>query len=244
MSQIPLIDDGHAAVLERERGYELDRTPGPVCNQGLVWGVHQIVGWGCKVPRTMLDIGAGSGVFGQQLVLVHREHAERFDEGRLQCAAIEPRLEETPHLRRLYEHLYLCTFGKWMTEPSDLRPHLPRLWVASNPAFSIFPDIVRACAPVCTATLLYGSIAWGCSEAGAELFEEHRPVACGRVIGRVHHRGPGHNPKTGEPWGADQRDNCWWLWMRDHRPDHWMTYNLPLLPSEQRRWTIPPGQEP
>lgn len=237
-AQIPLIDDGHAAKLERDREYELDRTPVSVCRQGLVWAIDKMLAEIGKVPSTMIDIGAGSGVFGQQLNAI--EAAEKNLVRLAYTIAIEPRVEESPHLRRHYDEVHLCTFGAWQRTTAG---PLCNAWVACNPAFSIFPDIVRACAPVCVATLLYGSIAWGCSEAGAELFAAHPPYACARVVGRVHHRGPGLNPKTGEPWGADQRDNCWWLFLRDHAPDRWTTENLPILPSEQRRWTTPPGQE-
>lgn len=244
MKQVPLIDDGHAAQLERDRGYELDRTPAAVCRQGLEWAIDNItseLGWD-RIPATMIDIGAGSGVFGQQLLLAEFSGGLPFVPHRI---AIEPRPEESPHLRRHYEQIALCTFAKWWTiHMSVVQVDPTRAWVACNPAFSIFPDIVRACAQVCVATLIYGSIAWGCSEAGAELFEAHPPVACARIVGRVHHRGPGLNPETGKPWGADQRDCCWWLWMRDHDPDRWSTENLPVLPPEQRRWIVAPGAEP
>lgn len=252
MNQIPLIDDGHAAKLERDREYELDRTPAAVCRQGLVWAMEQMHAEDIAVPATTIDIGAGSGVFGQQLPAAMGERSGEDDwcerllpQGPVHRVAIEPRVEESPHIRRHYETVSLMTFAEWMRRRTDASfSAMTHAWVACNPAFSIFPDIVRTCAPVCVATLLYGSIAWGCSEAGAELFEAHPPYACARVVGRVHHRGPGVNPETGKAWGADQRDNCWWLWLKDHAPDRWTTENLPLLPFEQRRWTIPPGQEP
>lgn len=233
--QLDLIDDGHLAALERDRSHEVDRTPPAVCRQGLEWGFAKIG----HVPRYSLDIGAGSGVFGQQLGLI--------TPGEICRIAVEPRQEERGHLGRHYEDVHMISFVEFVQ-----RRAMPvRAVLASNPAFSIFPDIVRAYVPVLDAVLLYGSIAWGCSEEGAALFAEHPPAHCARIIGRVNHRGPGINPASitkdcpnGKPWGADQRDVCWWLWKRGHTSRVWITENLQPLTVEQRRWTIPPGREP
>lgn len=246
--QLSLIDDGHVEKLERERAFELDRTPGPVCHQGLLWGLDNIrVTTNDYAPPTMIDIGAGSGVFGQQIRKIARVPGNGVRSHSLRCIAIEPREEERPWLERHYDEAHQCRFSEYL-ENERVPEHA---WCASNPAFSIFPTIVRELVPRLELVLLYGSIAWGCSEEGAELFAEYPPIACARVIGRVHHRGPGINPASitkdcpeGKPWGADQRDNCWWLWKRGNRSRVWTTENLAPLTSDQRRWTIPPGQEP
>lgn len=246
--QLALIDDGHAAKLDRDREHEVDRTPCAVCRQGLEFAIERA---GIPSGSPLIDIGAGGGVFGQQYnAIVAADASSPYrnagDLARPSNIAIEPREEEAPNLRRHYSTTIVATFATFAAEtlPTMRRGTLDTAWVACNPAFSIFQDIVRTMVPQVCAVLLYGSIAWGCSEEGAELFEQFRPTACGRVRGRVHHRGPGRNPKTGEPWGADQRDVCWWLWQRGKNPTTWATRNLPLLASVDRQWKIPPGTEP
>lgn len=234
---LPLLDDGHAATTERLREYEVDYTPGPVVRQGLEWLVLRLR-MVLEFPRwRVLDPSAGAGVFGQQL------HAMGHDPDHGFRWAVEPRFEEKGNLKRHYHEVDCCTFedfaddGGRDVEPFDL--------VAGNPPFTLWPKFVErayALAPG-GAILLYGSPVWGQSAEGAEVFRRFPPYACARVVGRVHHRGPGLNPKTGKPWGADQRDSCWWLWVPALRPWTWTTANLPALPAEARRWTVRPGTE-
>jgi len=228
--RLSLIEDGHAAGLDRLREFEVDYTPGPVVRQGLAWALRHV-----GMPRRFLDPAAGAGVFAQQLdALGHDpDHGFRW--------AVEPRPEERGNLRRHYHSVASCRFEECedFGGPFDL--------IATNPPFSVWPQFLARSLDLVSdrgAVLFYGSLAWGQSGEGAEVFSRLPPTACARVVGRVHHRGPGVNPKTGKPWGADLRDMCWWLWDRGskHRAP-WLTENLPPLPAESRRWIVRPGTE-
>lgn len=240
----PLIDDGHAEDLERLREFEVDYTPGPVVRQGLEWALRRLheVDYITRFSLLagfpglrFLDPSAGAGVFGAQLdVLGHDpDHGTRW--------AVEPRPEERANLRRHYHSVASCRFEEcndFDGEPFDL--------IATNPPFSLWAQfLVRALDLVSKggAVVLYGSIAWGQSSEGDGVFARLPPSRCARIVGRVHHRGPGNNPKTGKPWGSDLRDMCWWMWRKDRSPNMWLTENLPALPAEARRWTVRPGTE-
>lgn len=256
MSQIPLIDDGHVAALERDREYEVDRTPGPVVRQGLNWGAEQFQRYMGRNPTCIIDIGAGSGVFGQQALHVWGPSPVRI--------GVEIRPEESDAARHydrfvigdaLHPAVLFDLFPEELAGGPPSRDAEP--WVdlvVANPKFSIWAPLLRTYIQRSRFVLFYGTIAWGCAEGtrdeetgegltGAELFRDLTPIECARVSGRVAHRGPGLNPKTGEPWGADQRDVCWWLWRRRDHPKKWMTSNLPALSGAERRWTIKPGAE-
>lgn len=232
-----LIDDGHEAELERLRDFEVDYTPGPVAFQGLGWGAAQLGLLGVLFRKMrFLDSSAGAGVFGQQLQRLGHD----ADAG--MRWAVEPRLEERGNLKRHYHEVESCRFedtDDLDSEPFDL--------LGTNPPFSLWmTHLERGLDLVCDGggVLFYGAIAWGQSSEGAKTFSRFPPTSCARVTGRVHHRGPGLNPKTGKPWGADQRDVCWWLWVKGRAPKTWTTENLPELPPEARRWVVKPGTEP
>lgn len=237
--QLALLDDGHAELLERDRLFEVDRTPAAVVRQGLEWAIELA---GIPLGAPLIDVGAGAGVFGQQY---NRVALERGAPERPRSVAIEPRGEEAEALQRHYDRVHVCTFAAFVELELAQRVRGTRdtAWCASNPAFSIFPSIVEQLAGELRTVLLYGSIAWGCSAEGSALFEKHPPFACARVVGRVAHRGPGLNPKDGKPWASDQRDVCWWLWVRGERPRRWTCENLPELDGALRRWRVPPGSE-
>lgn len=220
-----LLNDGHDAELERLREYEADYTPGPVVRQGLEWALQRV-----GMPLRFLDPSAGAGVFGQQLSALGHDGLRW---------AIEPRREE----RGLGRHYQVVTISRF--EETDFDD--PFGLIATNPPFSMWPTFLTCALDLVEeggAVLFYGSIAWGQSGAGAPIFATHPPIRCARVVGRVIHRGPGLNPKTNKPWASDQRDTCWWLWVKGHHPRGWTTENLPALPKEARRWTVKPGTEP
>ena len=97
--------------------------------------------------------------------------------------------------------------------------------------------------------MLLGLSTWGQSADGVDLFREFMPAFQVRVGGRIGFRGPGTNPKTGKPWGVDQRDYSWWIWAPGMRSPsfngdrYWRTLQLPVLPTAQRTWRIKPGTE-
>ena len=239
LPQLQLIDDGHVEKLERDREFEVDYTPSGVVRQGLDWLANYYAaaeGW---PPLRVLDPCAGAGVFGQQ--------AKKVWPALMLLTGVEPRSEEHDEgniLRNYSDTVHGlgrrvgCTAQEYAAESStgyDI--------TATNPPFTLWDTILRLYLPRSKWVMLYGTISWGCSEEGNATFAEHPPFACGRVVGRVHHRGPGLNPETGRPWGADQRDVCWWLWKSGHTMPTWSTENLAPLTAAERRWTAKPGSE-
>ncbi len=253
MSQVNLIDDGHVERLQRDRDHEVDRTPVAVARQGIGWAGPAIE----ADPRKraiIIDICAGAGVFSM---------AAREIMPLRTRVGVEIREEERQNLERHCDEVVIGDAISYAADaPTDVSATI------GNPAFSIFPDLLRLYYPISKVVLFYGSMQWGCSKAGAELFAEFAPYACARVTGRVGHRGPGINPKNGLPWGADQHDHGFWLWMHDKvalkipkfnalardRVEaraigetilaEWLTVQLPYLPDAERRWIVPPGSEP
>jgi predicted RNA methylase len=227
---VALIDDGHEMELARLRDYEVDYTPGPVTRQGVEWALRTL-SMSYASRKRVLDQSAGAGVFGQQIrPLLH----DPF------IWAVEPRFEEKGNLKRHYDEVEACRFedADFDDEPFDL--------ACTNPPFSLWATILERSLDLVHddgAVLLYGAIAWGQSSEGAKVFSRFRPAHCARVVGRVHHRGPGLNPKTKKPWGADQRDVGWWLWRKRSTPRTWSTENLPELSPEARKWVVKPGTE-
>lgn len=241
MSQIPLIDDGHVARLERDREHQVDRTPGPVAYQGVSWAANWFCASEGRNMKTIVDTGTGAGVFGQQERRILGPEAVLI--------GIEVRPEEHAAARH-YDRFIVGD----ATDPAIVESIGGVDATIANPKFKIWPALLRAYLPISRFVMFYGTISWGCAEGdeddsgtgltGAALFDEFPPLACGRIRGRVAHRGPGLNPKTDKPWGADQRDCCWWLWKRGNTHPVWQTENLPQLAQHERRWLVPPGSEP
>jgi hypothetical protein len=225
--------DSGAPDHERLRAYDADFTPGPVVAQGLEW-VDRLVG----APDVFLDPSAGAGVFGQQYAaLAPRSHR----------IGIEIREEEFPGVEAHYMSAHHSSFESWGAE-TDVRPDI----IATNPPFTLFAEFVETSHEILAADgalMLLGLSTWGQSAAGAALFERFMPIVQLRIGGRIGFRGPGHNPKTGDPWGSDLRDYSWWIWMPSAITRHfygdpyWRTIQLPSLSLAQRTWRVKPGTE-
>lgn len=231
MSQIELIEDDRIPDEDlRER--EADLTPGPVVLQGL----QHLARTYKLAPVRFLDPCAGAGVFGQQC---RRVWPGAFRVG------IEKDHREEPSLEHNYNEHMVGDALELLTGPA-IRDLAPFDLIATNPAFSIFRELVPMCLPLLAPRgrlALYQSIDAGTrGPKGNALFEAHPPVACAHVSGGVTHR-VGVNPRTGRKWGQDQRTYGWWIWDRGHAGPYWASCNLPRLPSEDRKWVVRPGEE-
>lgn len=225
---------------ERLREFEVDCTPGPVVRQGFETLVDVFV----PVPRLrVLDLCAGSGVFGQQARRVlDRPH----------LTAVEIRPEERPNLERWYDDVRIGDLRSVELGEFDL--------VVGNPAFTLWvpalENAVGALAPQGVVMLL------GLNELGSRGSESRGawnrwvPAWQWRIAGTIGFRGPGLNPKTGKPWGCDSRSYSWWVWQRPHGwampraaaqmgkiAAAWRAMDLALLSAAERSWSTRPGTE-
>ena len=230
---------------ERLREHSADFTPLPVVTQMLefIWGgMGGMAAAGCDTfiqsqGAFMLDPAAGGGVFGQAMGL-HPGFAKWTRSG------VEIRAEEKA-AERHYDNLRLGDALAADTLAWYARYDL----IMTNPPFHLWKEYVRTFLPLLRSggvLALLGLCSWGQrSAAGVELFTEHRPAIQARITGTIGFRGPGINPKTGNKWGSDPRDYCWWVWVNlgDSPIDVWASLNLPLLPAMDRRWRERPGTQ-
>jgi hypothetical protein len=228
--------DGGGPDYDRLREFDADFTPGPVVHQGLATVAELLP----EDPALVLDPSAGAGVFGQQAKVV-------WPSARL--IGLEPRAEEGAHLAQNYTRHATTTFQEWAEgDIADARPNL----IATNPPFSLFPEFVELGLDLLSDTgmlMLLGLSTWGQSADGIRLFDRFWPALQIRIGGRIGFRGPGINPKNGKPWGVDQRDYSWWIWVpgrivpRFYGRPYWRTLQLPVLSTAQRTWREKPGTE-
>lgn len=240
---------------ERLREFEVDCTPGPIVRQGFETLVELLYPWTLEVlpprsqPLRVLDLCAGSGVFGQQA-----RHVLRGASG-LHLTAVEIRPEEQPNLERWYDVVKIADVRTVELDTYDL--------VVGNPAFTFWPVVlkraVEALAPGALAML------FGLNELGTRgsesrsAWQQWVPAWQWRIGGTIGFRGPGMNPKTGKPWGCDQRSYSWWLWERPYQRampasaaemqargqsiPFWRAMDLAPLSASERSWVVRPGTE-
>ena len=240
----------------RLRAFEADLTPEGVVQQFFEWLVESLrplseernKDWRPEVS-TFLDPAAGSGCYGK----VARRF---FPDARI--VGIEIRPEERAYLERAgYDEVIVGDARRVLAELREAGRRFDV--IATNSAFSLFPEYVRLCVPLLepgsynivggerepagTLALLYLS-QWGQAAEHWPLIEEHCPFSQVRVGGRVKFR-TGINPDTGKPWGADSREYCHWVWKPFPSPKvkAWRCYQLPPLEQHDRAWTVRPGTE-
>lgn len=226
---------------DRLREFEVDCTPGPIVRQGFeTFDEVYTPPAGLRV----LDLCAGSGVFGQQARRVlSRPH----------LTAVEVRPEERANLERWYD---VVTIADVRTVELGAAFDL----VVGNPAFTIWPDVlgraVEALAPS-GAVMLLGLNELGTrGSASREVWLRWVPTWQWRIGGTIGFRGPGLNPKTGKPWGCDQRSYSWWSWRRPlgwamprsasqlgKITASWRALDLAPLSAAERSWVQRPGTE-
>lgn len=228
-------DDVNNMDRVRQKSYAVDYTPRAVVLQGV------------RMARTLCpqlaaigrycDPSAGAGVFGS----VVRELWPDY----VLSVAIEPRMEESPHLRRHHDAVYLDTFQAC----AELGRGADFDLIATNPKFGIWPELVAWSMPRLAdrgVLLLYGLSTWGHSREpseSAQTFAQYPPTYQLRIGGRVRHR-VGLNDK-GKPFGTDSRKYSWWVWDkgRPSTPGRHTTIDLPQLQPNELRFTAIPGTE-
>lgn len=223
----------------RRRKFEVDRTPVAVARQGLraladIYTSNVFVG-----RRTLraLDVCAGSGTYASC-----RDFLPSY--GGVEWTCLEIRPEERKWLFRVADRVVIGDVAK-------SRPAWHRRFdlVVGNPAFSLVPVVLRQALKwvkddgiVC----LLGLNELGTRGSSSRmLWSDALPTHQLRVAGTVSFRGPGINPETGKRWGTDQRSYSHWVWGEQHRevPEpYWVTMDLPLLASDERKWKTIPGR--
>lgn len=211
--------------------HEVWRTPGHVVEQGL-WSARLLAG--VTSPRRILDLGAGSGPFGQRAARVWPE-ATRM--------AVEIREDELKGLSRHYEQVLV---GDMFAETAPLRRYAPQL-VVSNPPYSLaLAALLLALSIVAIGghVLFFVRSTFGSAEEAWEQLREAPPVHEFSVAGRPNMRN-GNNDK-GVPFGGDFVPHTWLLFQRGHQPRRpaWVRHPLPRLAADDLAWTVAPGSEP
>lgn len=231
--QVPLPIEDSGPDLERLREYEADLTPEPVVHQWLV-RLRDVDGLD---PRSMLDPSAGDGVFGKVARQVWPD---------VRIVAVEPR----PECRE-----YLVAHCD-VVETMSLEAYLARGtgWfdlIVTNPPFTLALRWVPMLRRLLGADGLLSFLQLselgqrGLGKRGEDscaLFDANRPTAQFRIPGAIGYRGPGINPKTNKPHGADMRSYSWWMWTMLSYRQGWHGDQLPRLPSCDRKWLTPPGR--
>lgn len=200
------------AQTDREKLYQVDRTPVAVARQGVAI-------LNTLSPRRVVDIGAGDGVFGIAC-------REMWPDAEL--IAVEPREEERDGLSRIYDTVIVA-------KAADADIPMADVIIGNPPWRSEWAGIVQAARESLTlfgSLVLLGPSSWGHSDEPSEcarLFDEWSPVAQWRIHGRVAFRGGS---------SADNRKCSYWEWRSGQGGlGSWRTYVLPRLDASERRWT-------
>lgn len=223
------LDDG-APDHERLREHSADFTPSALVRQMF----EQFkLRYRSPDPISMVDAGAGAGVFGQQAKLVLGEDLRA-------SVGVEIRDEE-----QFTRHYTLGVHANFLELEARRFPSANL--VVGNVPFHLWREFVvhaRGIVGPRGWVIFLGLSSWGQrARDGIELFSEVPPFAQWRIAGPIGFRGPGRNPETGKRWGTDTRCYSWWVWRGASMGEipSWATTNLPLLPSIERRWTTRPG---
>ena len=257
MSQIDMLP-ANAPDPERDRAYEVDRTPRglvraaleahlsargasysrTVCVAGhLVW--HADDG-----PLRVLDVCAGSGVWASEM----RAWCERHGIP-VEITALELRPEEREHLERVADEVII---GDALDMLDDDHYFGAYRWhiVIGNPAFSLLAmgkpkageqerrsllpvllDLARA------VVLLSTSQAFTRSEAAARWLHDHPPALELRIAQGVRFRAT-----SGTDTGS-YSVTSWVPYQRHTLPGEAWPCRVLVLPASARSWRVPPGRE-
>ena len=199
-------------------------TPGPVAEQGL----RLVPLLRSGPPRTMLDLGAGGGVFGQR--------AELALPGTVRVG-IEVRAHEERAAARHYDRFIPGDFfGVSGIGSFDL--------VVSNPPFSRTREALALALSLLGPgglAIFFVRASWGGAMRDFPFLRRHPPSLAGELVGRVNMR-RGVSAK-GHQLAGDNVGHKWLVFERGRRVCSWTTVLFPPLPGEMRRWTTRPGTE-
>lgn len=211
---------GRTDSAETLTALEVDYTPPAVALLCLLEILPDLV-----CARRIVDVGAGSGVWGRCLQALRREG---YLPRSVHLQAVELRPSERAGLQLIYDEVQTCGVMDWLTrEPSADRWHED--WAVGNPPFTAFVDgeWPRALLRHFNHVALLGLTSWGQGSKGANCLA---PANQYRLGGRPTFRSGGK---------ADQRDYSFWHWHHataGMQPASWPTQQLARLPVELRRW--------
>lgn len=227
---------------DRLREHGGDFTPTPVVRQ-LMWHLKSRGHW----FESHFDPTAGAGVFSACV-------RETFPSCR--STALEIREEESDHLNE-NAHTWSTSWDcmKALQEmPPFLEEQAPFDLCATNPKFqllsndALLPLLLRVMRPGGLVVLLASDDMGQRGTYSRMLWAQYPPFRQLRIPGTLKFR-KGSNPDTGKPYGVDFRSYSWWLWQADGEGGcfgngKWICDDLPLLPSEDRKWDkVRPGTE-
>jgi hypothetical protein len=198
---------------QRQRWLEFDAwfTPGDVAEQ-VLRGVDQL---GIR-PASVLDVGAGAGIWLQRAAFVWPD-AERI--------GVEIRPEEEPHLRRWCHEVRIGDFRRVSVPRVDL--------IVGNFAFKALCPKIQWSLRRARWIVTLVPAGFGASE-GAEQLLQHRPPGDAlRLAGRI----------AFFEGATDFQHHEALIWDTEAQPTSWTTHPLPLLPPASRRWIVRPGEE-
>lgn len=204
------------------KDYDLYRTHGDAAEQVLRGAAQLGVCAGPKRQR-VIDIGAGSGPWGQRA---------KFVWDGVHTTALEIRGEERPYLERWYDDVRIGDFRRAdIVEPVDAV-------IGNTPFFALVDAItwglrhVKIGGWVC----LLGPAGFGADEEAEELLLTTPPRFSLRLAGRLSFTAD----------GSDFQHHEALMWQRlpsSERAPSWRTFLLPPLPKSSRRWLVEPGRE-
>jgi hypothetical protein len=237
---------------EREREYEVDRTPRGLVRAALEahlaarpdharWKAVYVAGhlvWSELEgdPLRVLDVCAGSGVWASEVVRWCDAHGIPVE-----IDAIEIRPEEREHLERVAQRVYIGdAFEMVLKHPPLGGWHI----VVGNPAFSLLamaPDKISL-APVLLALsratiLLSTTQAFTRSKAAAEWLHDNPPALEVRIAQGVRFRSSSGTD------GISYSVTSWVQHQRHVLPGTPWPCSVLVLPAEARRWREIPGRE-
>lgn len=212
--------DMRAAERRRWREHDAWFTPGDVAEQ-VLRGVADLG----VAPATILDLGAGAGVWGQRAAFVWPAARRR---------AVELRAEERPHLERWYHEVSIGDFRDMAPPAVDL--------VIGNFAFHLMIEKLRWALERARWALTIVPAGFGAEERAEQLLLTAPPSDALRLSGRIAFLDIAVDGTTRA--GTDFQHHEALLWRRDRAPGvGWHTHLLPPLPASSRRWLVRPGEE-
>jgi hypothetical protein len=228
-----------AEVHDDQREREEDTTP-----RGVVRAILQAALGGVRIdklapgrPLRVLDVCAGFGVWASEFRRLAM--AKGAD---VHITGVELDEAKREHLTKWCDGVAI---GDWLALLSvmpffDLvigNPHFSAL-THENPGGSM-PEILLKISP--RVLLFHQEQSFQKSKDGCRIWHATSPSRTIHVPGSVRFR-VGTNPNTGKPYGADSRCYQATIWHRGFAGST-SSEMLDWLPSEARRWRVPPGSE-
>jgi hypothetical protein len=233
---------------ERLRLHEADLTPVCVALVGAARALREWLAPGppfgghLTPPLEVLIPCAGHGVFVQAI----RALAPLLLSRRVQITAVDLRVELLPALDQLADSTILGDATTLAANASSFSLAI------DNPGFTLIPELIGHLPSLMRPEgriVFLAHTGLGQRSTKRSWMAQHCPIEQWRVRGDVSYRDDQINPRTGQPYEADQRDYSFWCWSA--HPAHlarpgssWYCLDLPVLPRPLRRWSRSPDGQP